>query len=362
MLDDFWERVTVKTEVVLEYDGKKLLDLETANLLEAIDSYGSILTAAKSLGLPYSKAWEKISKVEKILGEKIVERKRGGSGGGGTTLTKDGKRLLEYYKQIVASHGPGNYQIAAKPIEAENSYLVTGSHDIVLELLLGELRRRQGFKVDVHWIGSSGGLASLMLGDSVLASTHLYDPKTGKYNIPFLQNYWLDARGVVIRGYQRELVIAFPRRAGFGSLEEILASILQGRVKIVNRNLGSGTRVIFDYVLAKKCSDLGREWSQCLGAIKGYSDEVNTHIAVAKRIVSGKADVGVTLRCVSDFYRLESIHLVWEFFDFVTLKNLVGSRFVRSFISLVSSEKLGDMLGRFSGYRLHRDTGEIIYP
>jgi len=181
------KEISARVEIVLEYKGKVLLDYEGARLLESIDSYGSILIAARSLGLPYSKAWEKISRIEKLLGVKVVERRRGGSGGGGSALSAEGKALLTYYRRVLDSYGIGFGSPGMKKLEVKDVFVVSGSHDIVLEVILGELRRSQGFRIESHWTGSSGGLASLMLGDAVLASSHLYDPASGEYNIPFLK-------------------------------------------------------------------------------------------------------------------------------------------------------------------------------
>ena len=94
------EDLDVEVEVKLLKDGKVIMDGLTASLLEAISRTGSLLAAAKSLGIPYSKAWRSISSLERRIGGPVIVPRRGGRCGGGTELTEAGKELLLVYSRI----------------------------------------------------------------------------------------------------------------------------------------------------------------------------------------------------------------------------------------------------------------------
>ncbi len=90
----------VRYKVWLEKDGEFLLGEGSAKLLASLEEYGSLSKAARHLCISYKKAWKIINDIEKLTGEILIESKRGGKGGGGTSLTASGKRLLEEFKKI----------------------------------------------------------------------------------------------------------------------------------------------------------------------------------------------------------------------------------------------------------------------
>lgn len=358
----FLKNISAKLDIILEYRGTKILDTQTALLLKSINEYGSILLASKTLGIPYSRAWERIAKIERVLGVRIIEKHRGGVNRGGARLTENGLELLRYYENLAKKYGFSVYSpLFPDPNALSGVYIVAGSHDIAFEAILGKLKREYSFNLETYWIGSSGGLAALMLGEAVLASSHLFDEKKKEYNVPFLKNYWLEDRAVVIRGYMREIVLGFPRNYQFRGLDDVFSRLIEGKLSLVNRNLGSGTRVLFDSFLRGYCGERGLDWEKCIRAIRGYDFEVNTHIGVAKAIVNGRADVGVLLRSAAEFYGLKTLHLRWEHFDFVTLREKLGTSFIERFLETLRSPTMKDILGTYPGYRAGEDVGKIIY-
>lgn len=360
---NFLKNISARLDIILEYKGSKILDTQTALLLKSINEYGSILLASKSVGIPYSRAWERIAKIERVLGVRIIERHRGGANRGGAKLTEQGLKLLEYYEKVAKKYNLDiRKPLVPTSLTLADIYVVAGSHDIAFEAILGNLKRKYSFNLEVHWIGSSGGLAALMLGEAVLASSHLFDKKSGEYNIPFLKNYWLQDRAIVIRGYMREIVFGFPRNYEFDELDDVISRLIAGELRLVNRNIGSGTRVLFDSLLRDYCSERGLDWEKCVRTIRGYDFEVNTHIGVAKAIVNGKADVGVLLKCAAEFYGLKTLHLRWEYFDFITLREKSGTDFVKNFIEELRSPSARNILGKYPGYRIEESIGRIIYP
>jgi putative molybdopterin biosynthesis protein len=181
------------------------------------------------------------------------------------------------------------------------SLVVIGSHCCGLEMLLGEVQRR-GFPVKSIWVGSQGGLLAAGRGECDIAGIHLLDPASGEYNQPFLPP------GVrLLPGYGRMQGIAHragDRRFEGLSVEEAIENALgDPDCMMVNRNRGSGTRVLIDELLK------GRR-------PPGHAVEPRSHNAVAAAIGQGRADWGVAINTVVGHYNLMFIPLRAERYDF----------------------------------------------
>ena len=179
MQDDF-EKIlsglSARITLLLEYRGQVIIDERLAQLLKLIDQKGSILSAAKSLGTSYSRAWEWISKAERILGVELVMRRRGGISGGGARLTEEGKKLLNYYFEKAKECGlMFPREVSVVPKEKLPDIFFAGSHDPILENLFGHFAKQTKYKIEISWIGSSGGLLALMLREADISGTHLLD-------------------------------------------------------------------------------------------------------------------------------------------------------------------------------------------
>jgi putative molybdopterin biosynthesis protein len=177
--------------------------------------------------------------------------------------------------------------------------VVIGSHCIGLDYLLGLVADR-GFQVKMVPVGSMGGITAVGRGEADIAGVHLMDEATGEYNAPFLPE------GVdLLPGYRRRQGIVF--RAGDAELvqrspDELVAVLRSGIRRMVNRNPGSGTRVLIDRLL---------EGAEPLG----YLHQAKTHHAVAAAVSQGRADWGVTLDTVAAAAGLEFRFLQDEQFD-----------------------------------------------
>ncbi len=170
--------------------------------------------------------------------------------------------------------------------------VVIGSHCSGLEWLLGEVQAR-GFAVKSIWVGSQGGLLAAGRGECDIAGVHLLDPASGEYNRPFLPP------GVrLLPGYGRMQGIVY--RAGDRhfegrSVEEAIeTALLDPDCLMVNRNRGSGTRVLIDQLL------VGRR-------PPGYAVEPRSHNAVAAAVAQGRADWGLAINTVVASYHLRFI-------------------------------------------------------
>jgi len=171
--------------------------------------------------------------------------------------------------------------------------VVIGSHCVGLDLIASELAR-EGLKVKVLAVGSQGGLAAARRGECDIAPIHLLDPASGSYNTPFL-----DASLRLLPGYRRMQGIV-TRQEETRDLEALLAD---PHVRMVNRNRGSGTRILIDQQLGERQPP-------------GYPFEPRSHFAVAAAVAQRRADWGVTIETVAREAGLRFRPLQPEHYDF----------------------------------------------
>ena len=180
--------------------------------------------------------------------------------------------------------------------------VVIGSHCTGLDAVLGELRKR-GYKAKTITVGSSGGLEAARRGDCDAAGIHLLDPATDEYNRPFVP-----ANCGLVPGYGRMQGLVFrPDDARFAAkpLAEATAdAAADPSCRMVNRNRGSGTRIVIDGLLKGTRPP-------------GYHAEARSHSAVAAAVAQGRADWGVAIAPVAAGYRLGFLPIRPERFDFV---------------------------------------------
>ena len=183
--------------------------------------------------------------------------------------------------------------------------IIIGSHCVGLDFLLGRLRDR-GLTAKVLAVGSTAGLEAARRGECDLAGVHLLDTATGVYNRPFL-----DPSLDLFPGYGRLQGLIFrrgdPRFEGHTVAEAVTAALADPTCLLVNRNSGSGTRVLIDRLLngAKPA---------------GFLTEVKSHSAVAAAVAQGRADWGVAIEPVAREYELGFLPLQNEQFDFIIPK------------------------------------------
>jgi putative molybdopterin biosynthesis protein len=207
--------------------------------------------------------------------------------------------------------------------------VVIGSHCTGLDYLLGQLQPL-GFRSKFLAVGSTGGLMAARRGECDLAGVHLLDPKTNIYNRPFL-----DHNLVLLTGYRRLQGIVF--RPGDARFEGLTATDAAARAVadptsvMVNRNRGSGTRVLIDRLLD------GHQPA-------GYWVEARSHNAVAAAVAQGRADWGVAIAPVAAGVGLGFIPLQEEHYDFIVPRGRLERPGVKAF---------GDLLDR-------KDTRQVL--
>jgi putative molybdopterin biosynthesis protein len=213
-----------------------------------------------------------------------------------------------------------------------------GSHCVGLDFLLGVLNE-QGLTAKTLWVGSQGGLIAAGRGECDVAGVHLLDPGTGTYNRPFLP------RGVrLLPGYDRMQGIVFrpgdPRFEGSTVAGAIASALDDPGCVLVNRNRGSGTRVLIDRLLA------GRR-------PPGYAVEARSHNAVAASVAQRRSDWGLAIAPVAATYGLGFLPAQVEQYDFAIPEDRWDRPAVRAFRALIERPEILGALGALGFPRGH---------
>ncbi len=214
---------------------------------------------------------------------------------------------------------------------AETAVLVTGSHDPVLDHL-AEVAQRQGVEVHSTHVGSMGGLISLKKRDCHAAPMHLLAPD-GSYNTYFLEKY--------LPGEEVSLICIAGREQGIVSRERLSFDDIPGR-PFINRQKGSGTRMLLDHELAVRGIDAAR--------IPGYDREVTTHLAVALAVKTGEADAGMCVYSAAKAMNLAFAPVAKERYELAFRRETLEDPRIESVIDAVRSVEFKDILNGMGGY------------
>jgi putative molybdopterin biosynthesis protein len=230
-----------------------------------------------------------------------------GKGSGSVTsfARADGFVTIDRHEEIVEEGTPVAVTLLGRDLGIAD-LVVIGSHCIGLDLLLGEMQQR-GLRTKFLAVGSTAGLRAIERGECDLAGIHLLDPKTNTYNKPFLSSE-LD----LVHGYTRQQGIVFRRdddRFHNRTVDEILNNVVvQPDCVMVNRNQGSGTRVLVDELLA------GTQPS-------GYAVQSRSHNAVAASVAQRRSDWGLAIEIAAKHNDLGFLPIRAEEYDFVIRKD-----------------------------------------
>jgi putative molybdopterin biosynthesis protein len=229
--------------------------------------------------------------------------------------------------------------------------LACGSNDPILDMLQTYMKKTYPeFLILSANTGSTEGLKALNRGFTDLAWSHLLDPKSGQYNIPFLPAYVPDVKAVVVNLFHRELgLIMAPKNPssikGFEDLSK------KG-VRLVNRQKGSGTRVLLDHHL--------KQLKIPPSKIEGYEREVYTHFEVGLSVLSGEADAGIATIAVAKLLGLPFIPIARESFDMILDQKTFFHKGIQAFLEILNSKPFRQRVERIGAYDF-KDSGKILY-
>ncbi|HEX6173482.1 MAG TPA: molybdopterin biosynthesis protein [Candidatus Binatia bacterium] len=234
--------------------------------------------------------------------------------------------------------------------DIENTILCTGSHDLAIGVIEDQLKKHNpALKIAATNVGSVGGLLALQRGETHMAGTHLLDPETGVYNIPDIKRTIPKVPVVLVHLAQREqgIVVARGNPKTIGSLCDLTSGI-----RFVNRQAGSGTRVLLDFELKR----LGINPN----SIDGYEREEFTHMSVGVAIASGLADAGLAVRAAAQALGLDFIAVASEQYDLVLSRSFFESECGERLMLVLQSAAFKDAVAALGGYD-SSDSGKLLY-
>ena len=235
--------------------------------------------------------------------------------------------------------------------ELENILMITGSDDILFNQLLNIMKKQMpDIFPFICKTGSLKGLSVLKEGKAHMSGAHLLDEDSNEYNLPFIDLYLGDYHTVTVNFVEREQGLIV--RKGNTKKIKTIEDISRKKIRFINRQKGSGTRKLLDLSLKNL------EISPLL--IKGYKNEVTTHLEVGLSVLNNKNDCGIGIRAVSNMLGLGFIPLTKERFDIIILKELFFSKRIQMFLEILRSNQFKRIAKKFGGYNT-ANSGKIIY-
>lgn len=230
--------------------------------------------------------------------------------------------------------------------EIEKSLISIGSHDILLDKV-DDIMSNNNFHLSSSHIGSFGGIMAIKSKGCHIAPVHVLDDD-GTYNVNILDKY-LDSSYSLVRGVSR--VQGLMVKKGNPKNIKSLKDLLRDDVTFVNRQRGSGTRILLDYLLNKESINSKD--------ITGYDFELSTHMLVASSVKDPRFDCGMGIVSVANLNKLDIVEIGIEHYDFLVLKEIIDTPIFNEFISVLKSNEFKDELGKLGGYIIE-NIGEII--
>ena len=286
------------------------------------------------------------------VGEKLVAVPLARGAGVITTMVHaDGLMRIPSLIEGLNAGEAAEVELLRPMVDVENTILCTGSHDLAIGVLEDQLKlRHPELKIAATNVGSLGGLLALQRGETHIAGTHLLDPDTGDYNIPEIRRVIPQIPVILLHLAQREQGILVAR--GNPKAIRTLQDLTRGGIRFVNRQPGSGTRVLLDYELKKLSID---------GAtIAGYEREEFTHMAVGVAVASGLADAGLGVRAAAQALTLEFIPIASEQYDLLIERRFFESIRGEELLATIRSESFKSAVNALGGYDTAK-AGVVLY-
>jgi putative molybdopterin biosynthesis protein len=325
------------------------------DLLHAVQESGSISGAARMLKLSYRHVWGELKRWEQELGHELILWEKGQS----ARLTEFGHKLLWAERQAQARLAP---QVEALRADLERAYAqafddkvhvltLYASHDDALSTLRMHAASQHQLHLDIRFMGSVDAIRALNEGRCVVAGFHtVRQPLRGSLAERTYRPLLKPGLHKIMGFAQRSQGLMVARGNPLGLYR--LVQLTDGRARYVNRPTGTGTRLLFDELLAQEGIAASR--------IKGYDDFEPSHAAVAQAIASGQADVGLGIEAAARARGLDFVPLVLEDYHLVCLKSALQEPAVQALSRVLQSDAWHDVIHQLPGYRTAEKTGQVL--
>jgi molybdate transport repressor ModE-like protein len=353
VLEDIMFKVRISPHwEIRQHDGEALDTAVLLALLRSIEETGSIARAAQAVGLSYRYAWGLLRKAEALFGHSLMQTGRGR----GTQLSSLAEKLIWADRRVSARLSPTLESLASE-LETQlgktvgntaQTIRLDASHGFAVAAFLKQATE-SGLAIDLRYRNSTDAVAALSRNESDLAGFHV---PLGEFETLSAERFgkWLDPKShrlIHLAVRTQGLFVNPGNPLGIRGLHDLIRS----EVRFVNRQAGSGTRLLLELMLPS----LGITSSQ----VNGYENTEFTHSAVAAFIASGMADVGFGVQTAAERFKLDFIPLARERYFFAVSTETLEQPQMRKVIDVVKTANFRDMVQQLAGYDAS-NTGDIL--
>lgn len=280
------------------------------------------------------------------VGDKLTASPLGrGSGVVSSFMKADGIVEIPQETEGIAAGSTVPVRLLKSPNLLSRSLVVIGSHDPLLDEVADLLRIADpALNMSSSHVGSMGGIMAVKRGEAHAAGVHLLDEATGGYNTAFIRRYFPQGGVCLVEcvGRTQGLMLAPGNPKHITAVRDLTAPGL----RYVNRQKGSGTRILIDYL----CKKEGLNPAD----IYGYDREEFTHTSVAVQIASGTADAGMGIYSAARLYGLDFLPVCTEQYDLLIPDSAWDTEPVQRLLTVLQSPEFRARLERLGGYQLDR--------
>lgn len=286
------------------------------------------------------------------VGDRIVATPLARGAGCITSITEaDGIIRIPDHVEGVLDGRPVTAHLLRPLTDIRNTIVSVGSHDNTIDVLADLIRAQSSrFSLSSSHVGSMGGLMAVKKGLCHMAGTHLLDTADGTYNISYVQKYLPDTPVYLLHLVRRDQgLIVRPKNP-----KQIkgINDLAREDVIFINRQGGSGTRILLDYELERM--EISSQH------IAGYQNEEFTHMAVAVAVLSGTADAGLGIYAAAAALGLDFIPVVTESYELLIPAEYMETEMMRLLADIIRSDAFKSRVASLGGYHTKK-TGDIVW-
>jgi len=327
--------------VVLEYLFRPVIDLLCGRESVPFPRAEAVLTRRMNSSLKYREFVR--ARLGKVEGRLVAIPLNRGAGMVTSLVKADGIIDVGQDCEGIEAGETVNVRLLKPLDEIERALCIVGSHDPLIDEIADLMRiRRPDMAVSSAHVGSMGGIMAIKRGEAHAGGIHLLNEADGTYNSAFVRRYLPGGGAVLVEVVRRTqgLIVARGNPKNVREWRDIAGKGLS----YVNRQKGSGTRMLCDYLIRQNDMDSG--------ALDGYEREEFTHTGVAAIVASGQADVGLGIYSAAKIYGLDFVPVCEEQYDLLVHASALELDQMRVFLDILRSPEFAARLARMGGYTL----------